>query len=492
MLGIGVHAQSDEAGGGRSLSVVPTLSISQTATDNSRARIARGQAGLITQVRPGLQVRQTAGRLTGALNYSLIGVAYVGQSHANNFQNALNAFATAEVVSDRAYIDVRGNVSRQLLSAFGTQLTDNTQGNVNQAEVARFSVSPYVRGSLSGLVGYEARLSHTTTNTDANNVSDSTATAATLQLTGGNPRRLVSWSATAGRQIYDFSKGREVESDTVRGVLSFAINPQLSVSAIGGRESNNFTDLNKESRNTHGFGLSWFPTERTRFTAERERRFFGDAHSVRFEHRMRRAVVRFSSSRGAATNAARFARGSFGTTFDLFFLQFASIEPDPIRREQLVNNFLRANGISPTAVVIGGFQSSAVRLDRLQDLSFALLGVRDTVTLLASQRDSRRLDTVVQVDDDFSDSSFVKQRGFSINWARRLTPVSSVNLGLSLRKTTGSLRTRETELRSIVVTWSSRLNERTIASLGARRSEFDSSTNPYDEHAVTASISMTF
>lgn len=491
-LCVGVQAQVEEAGDGRTLSVVPTLSISQTATDNSRVNTGRGQSDFITQVSPGLQVRKTAGRVQGALNYSLTGIVYARNSDENNFQNTLNAFATAEVVSDRAFIDVTGNVSRQLVSAFGTQLADNTQGNDNQADVATFSVSPYVRGSLSGLVEYEGRLSHTTSNADGTNVSDSTVSGASLQLSGGNPRRLVSWSATAGRQIYDFSEGRETESDTVRGVLTFAINPQFSVFAIGGRESNNFTDLEKEARNTHGFGFNWFPTDRTRFTAERERRFFGDSHSVLFEHRMRRSAIRFSSSRDVTTDAERFSSRSFGTTFDLFFLQFASIEPDPVRREQLVNNFLRANGISPTAVVVGGFLSSGVTLDRRQELSFTLLGVRDTVTFLASQSDSSRLDTVVQAEDDFSDSSFIEQRGFSVNWARRLTPISSLNLGLSQQKTTGSLDDQETELRSIALTWSSRLGPRTTVSLGARRSEFDSSTDPYDENAVTGSISMTF
>jgi uncharacterized protein (PEP-CTERM system associated) len=494
MFGSAAHAQSDDIAGARSLalSIVPTLSVSQTATDNARGGSRRGEPDLITTASAGVQVRKATGRVRGALDYSLSGVVYARDADENNFQNALRAFATAEVVEDRAFVDARASVSRQLISVFGTQLADNRLGNDNQAEVATFSISPYVRGNLAGLVGYEARLSHAASRSDSSRNADSNTSLASLQLNGGNQRRLLSWTATAARQSYDFSGGREVESDTLRAVLSLAINPQLSVSAIGGRESNDFTSLDKESRSIAGFGLTWLPTQRTRLAAERERRFFGNSHSVQFQHRMRRSAVRFSSSKNLVSDAERFSTSSFGTVFDLFFLQFESIEPDPVRRELLVNNFLRANGISPTTPVIGGFLSSAVTVEQRQELALTLQGIRDTVTFSATQSNSRRADTVVQVDDDFTNGATVRQRGFTVNWARRLSPVSSVNFGLAQQRSRGSFSGQSTELRTLNATWSSRLGERTTVSLGARRSEFDGSSNPYDEHAITGSLSMSF
>ncbi|MES2960125.1 MAG: TIGR03016 family PEP-CTERM system-associated outer membrane protein [Pseudomonadota bacterium] len=473
------------------LSVVPRAGVTLTATDNNRSS-GSGEADLITRLSAGVQVRKTAGRVQGALDYTLSGLLYARDADESNFQNELNAFGTAEFVDNWVYLDASANVSRQLISAFGSQSSDSSLDNSNQAEVATYSLSPYVRGRLGSLADYEARLSHAATRTDASGSSDSTINGGSLLLRGGNPLTLFSWSVTGSRTSYDFSEGRRTEEDRVRGVLTLALNSQLSVSAIGGREANNFTDLDKQSRSTSGFGISWRPTARTRFTAEGERRFFGTAHAASFEHRTPRSAIRFSSSRNVGSGLQRLASRSLGTAFDLFFLQFASVEPDPVAREQIVNDFLQANGISPTAVIASDFLASAVTVDRRQELSYTLLGVRDTITLLASVTDRRRLDTVAVVDDDFNNSRDIKQRGYDIGWARRLTPRSTFNLGLSQSKTTGDLSALATDLRTLRASWSSRLDKKTTVSLGARHSKFDSESNPYTENAVVGTLSTTF
>lgn len=488
--GIEAHAQ-DAPSRGPALTVVPRAGVTVTATDNSRNSGGNG-ADLITRASGGVQVRKSGGRVQGALDYTLSALVYANDSGSNNFQNALNGFATAEVVDDWAYIDANARISRQLISAFGLQSSDSSLGNANQAEVATLSLSPYVRGRLGGLANYEARLSHSETRSDASGNSDSSTTGASALLSGGNPSSLFSWVVSVSRQSYDFSEGRRTEDDRLRGVLTLALNPQFSVSAIGGRESNNFTDLDKQSRSTSGFGLDWRPTTRTRLSAERERRFFGDAHAVSFDHRMSRAALRLSSSRNVASGVQQLASRSLGTAFDLFFFQFESIEPDPVLREQLVNSFLLANGISPSAVVSAGFLTSGITIDRRNDVSLALRGVRDTLTLVASTTDSSRPDGVALVGDDFDVSNVIRQRGYSIGWARRLTPRSSFNLNLSLNRTTGRLGSQSTELRSLSATWSNRISERGSMSLGARHSQFDSTSNDYTENAIVGSLSITF
>lgn len=485
-------AQSDDAPGvGREYSITPSVSISATATDNSRTGGGSGEADLITQATAGVSVRKTAGRVRGSLDYSLTGSVHARESSDNEFQNRLNAFGTAELVDNRAFIDANASISRQLASAFGTRLSDNSLGSRNQADVVTYRLSPYVRGELGSLASYEGRLAYSGSKSDAGALSDSNVTSGSLGLSG-TPGGFVGWSLTGARQIYDYKQGREIESDTLRGVLSFAFDPQFTFFLIGGRESNNFTNLEKESRSTSGFGLTWLPTERTRLSAERERRFFGNSHSVAFEHRFPRSAVRFSSGRSLQSDAERFATASLGTVFDLFFLQFASIEPDPVRRAQLVNSFLQANGISPTTIVTGGFLTSGVTVDRRQELSFSLQGLRDTLTFTGFQSDSRRADTVTAGVDDFASSSFVKQRGLTVNWARRLTPISSLNVGLAYQRAEGDQSSLETDLQSITATWSTRLGERSSFSVSLRRSEFDSSSDPYDENAVTAALSMRF
>src|SRR5881628_2392215 len=79
----GAHAQTAaEAQGppGRTLSIVPRLSITETLTDNSRLVTADRQSDLITQIAPGLRITSSGGRVKGFLDYSLNGLIYARNS----------------------------------------------------------------------------------------------------------------------------------------------------------------------------------------------------------------------------------------------------------------------------------------------------------------------------------------------------------------------------------------------------------------------------
>ena len=134
--------------------------------------------------------------------------------------------------------------------------------------------------------------------------------------------------------------------------------------------------------------LTNLTADRTTFTAERESRAFGNSYSMTFEHRLPSSVVRYADRRDASTGQS--LQGSPGTNYDLLFNQFASIQPDPAKRAQQVNEFLTSNGISPTAPIAGSALPSAALDQRQQELSFAWLGLRDTVTLSAARSEEKR------------------------------------------------------------------------------------------------------
>jgi len=158
----------------------------------------------------------------------------------------------------------------------------------------------------------------------------------------------------------------------------------------------------------------------------------------------------------------------------------------------LVNSFLQTNGISPSAPVIAGYLTSAVLLQRRQDASFALLGVRDTLTFLASRSNSRRLDTLTGATDDLLSSSVIIQQGLSVSYAHRLTPQTALNAIASQQRTIGSSTQPETNLRTISVNLTSRIGSQSTATFGARRSVFDSPSVPYTESALTGSLTVQF
>ena len=86
----------------------------------------------------------------------------------------------------------------------------------------------------------------------------------------------------------------------------------------------------------------------------------------------------------------------------------------------------------------------------------------------------------------------VRQWGYLANASYRLGPTASLALTGSRQLTQGNATQSGTELKSISLNYSDQLGRRTSAALSARYSVFNSSTNPYREAAITASLSQRF
>ncbi|MDZ7592167.1 MAG: TIGR03016 family PEP-CTERM system-associated outer membrane protein [Rubrivivax sp.] len=238
-----------------------------------------------------------------------------------------------------------------------------------------------------------------------------------------------------------------------------------------------------------GGGFSWQPTPRTQFSVQTEQRYFGRSWNISLSHRMRRTVVVYSDSN--SDNNATTGAGAPLTTYDLFFAQFASIEPDPARRDVLVRNFLRAAGLNPNEQATGGFISRAVTVTRSQNLSLALQGRRQTAVLSAFATSSRRVDTLSTAEDDLSQVYRLDQQGVSLSLSHRLTQTSSVGLFASLQRTPSSDGVQGNDLREITLSWSDRIGSRSTVSIEARHSQATGG-NPYKENNVLARFNYSF
>ena len=153
---------------------------------------------------------------------------------------------------------------------------------------------------------------------------------------------------------------------------------------------------------------------------------------------------------------------------------------------------MQDNGLRADAQVISNFLASNVSLQRRQEASFALLGIRVIVTFVMNRGTNTSLGTFTTAFDDLTNNTVVSQSGFSILYAHRLSPDASMNVLASRQSTSGSGGTGSTSLRAVDVSVSSRLGRRMSASIGARRVFFDSATNPYTETAVTGNLNVQF
>ena len=503
------------ASGAQSLSLVPTASVTQTLTDNYRLAPS-GRAESITQFSPGISLANRGGRVQGFLNYSLNALVYVRDSTANNFQNSLNASMRAEALERWLFVDAAASITQQSISALGRPAGDPGIVNSNSTEVMTWRVSPYVTGSVPGVAVYDLRFGLSGTRGGAANSFDSTVTQASVRLGSDRSLSRLRWNLGASHQLSDFSASRQTQSTRYDAGIGYELSRVFRLTASAGHESSDYASTAAASRNVVSLGLgwtpnpdldlsfqasrdgvenitlNWSPTVRTRLTAQRARQLYGNTHSLSFEHRMPRSVWRLSDTRSVVSSSGPLATGSRGSTYDLYFTQFASLEPDPVKREQLVNEFLLASGISPAPPAGSGFLTTAASLQRRQEASFALLGVLTTVTFTASSTEGQRLDAVSTVADDLANGNNLRQRSFSVAVAHRLTPISSVNLAGTTQKSSASVSGQQSELRSLNLTWASRLTRNGNATITLRRAEFDSPLSPYNENAVVATLGWRF
>lgn len=486
-------ALAQDAGQGadsRRFTLTPTFTASETYTETDAGPNRGVRDGeFVTRLSPGLRITSRSGRVRGSLDYTLNATWYSKSSESKSFDNVLSAAFVAEAIDNRLFIDARASISQQSISPYGRQSADDrTRYNDNQTEVRTATLSPYVVGTIGELATWQLRYDASLTDTRGGAVNDSTSYGPLLTVSSADTGALVGWGLLASQQTIDFKAGRATEIERVNAQLFFRPDPELTLSLNGGKERTNVGAAFTRSYDNWGAGLRWTPTPRTTIALQGDERYYGRGHSVLVEHRMRRSVVRYTDSRDSTNGADATGVGQPVTLYQLLFLQFASVQPDPALRDQLVRDFLRAIGRDPNELVAGGLLGSAVSLQQRRDLSWALLGVRTTLNLQAYNSTTRILDNP---NNSFSTDP-VKLWGYSATVSHRLTPTSSVSLTGSRQIAKSSGTQPGNDLKSLLLSWSEQVGRRTSVGLSARYSVFDSPTDPYREAAVTASVTMVF
>ena len=475
------HAQN------RGLTVTPAFSATQQFTDNRNLSANDPQAESITVLSPGVRMAIRSARVQGSVDYSLNGVFYARGSSANSVQNALASSLRAEFIEGHGFVNPSASISRQSISALGLQGERPNEINANSTEIRSLNIAPSLRGRLFGDVEFEARLSSSLVSRADGAAGDSTAHNAGVRI--GDNSRALGWSVDASRSISNFDGGRETTQDVLRATLFYSPLNDLRVSLNAGTERNNVQSTDQRAGDTWGGGVNWQPTPRTQFGLTFERRFFGNSHSLNLSHRLKRSVLSYTDSRSSTQNTA--GAGATLTLYDLYFLQFTSIEPDPVLRDVLVRNFLQAAGLNPNTRLPGGFINSALTLQASRNLSFAIQGIRSSVVVSAFSTSTRRLDSVSGAQDDLSRVDVLNQAGWNLSWSHRLTPGSSLVFSTSQQRTPSRGAVAGNGLKSASVSWASSIARRVSLSVTGRHSQADGA-NSYQENSVSASLGVSF
>ena len=258
-----------------------------------------------------------------------------------------------------------------------------------------------------------------------------------------------------------------------------------------------------EAHPTHGYGFDWTPSERTQISAFKERRFFGNGHRYSVSQRFPLSSIRYSDTKDVSVLPNQFTSVGLGTIFDLFrqicSQQLSSIYTDPIQLDQAsstcANNLVSQSGVSPNAQVTSSFLTSRATVQRTQQLSLALQGARNTLTLMLSRNENQSILASTAVSDDplLNNSNNIRQRGITINLSHQLSPLSSINLTASRQESTGTGNsTLKAKSSTYQANLTSKIGTYTTGGISIRRSESDNIGSPYTENALIGTIAVLF
>jgi len=474
------------------LKVVPRLSITEMVTDNLQLDDAAKDRAIISTLAPGVSMSMNSARARFVLDYSLSGLAYSKTDQKTRTQNMLAASASAQLVDNWLSMDARAQVGQQALSAFGAVGGNNSLVNQNQAETAQVNLTPIMKGQLFGLVRYDLRSSLTETRTKNSASGDVSGRLSSLRvenLTGA--QQPLSWYLNSQVQATDVKLGRSSRTSSQTAGLRWRPDVDWTAGALAGAERSDLGSITQTTGTTYGADVGWTPTPRTNVQLSWQHHVYGNSHSLRFEHRMARSAWRLSDSADSSAGGVTGAGGQL-TSYELLFQQFASIQPDPVKRDELVKAYLQANGLSPDAIVGSGFISSAPLRTRRQDASFSWTGVRTSLIASINQSRSVRLGPQPGRADDLATSGFVRQQGVALSLSHRLTLESSLSLTTNYLRTRGDLASQSTHLKAIAANWNARLGRQLSGQLGLRHAQFYSLIKPYRENALSVTLVQQF
>ncbi|TPQ29587.1 TIGR03016 family PEP-CTERM system-associated outer membrane protein [Methylomonas koyamae] len=253
--------------------VTPSLSASETFTDNINLANVDKKSGFVTEVTPGLSLNGASPWSNFNLNYRLQSLHNAGGRDDLDFNHQLNMSSLYQAVRNTLYIQTTSSISQQNISnAFVT--TDNISGSGGRTENKNFSISPYWTprfGSFgSGLVkvGYSrstfdnATSEGTTGVVPDNFVTDSDTFTRQARLSSGSFFSSVNWALNYSSTEQTRGTGQDVRFEQYQGDMRYFFNRKFSVFGQAGFENNDYQTTQNSIRNGFFYTLGgrWSPS----------------------------------------------------------------------------------------------------------------------------------------------------------------------------------------------------------------------------------------
>lgn len=472
-----------------------SISLRETATNNVNLDPDNARTSdLVTEITPNLTFSERGQntRVDGFVSIPVVFYARTGDAN-NSVYPSLNLVGDVGFFDGIFHVEGAVDVSQQFFTPFGAQPQDFATSTDNRYRTTTYRVSPYLQGVTSGNIAYELRNNNVWSNLsgapiDTDN-SRYTQWLAKAESAGtGN----VGWRASYDYTDVTFDNEGSLKTQIARIAPFYAVTSQFRVEAIGGYEKNEGT-VTDYSGAVYGVGFRWTPTERTNVVGNWEHRFFGSSYLFSFDHRTPLTVWNVAVSRNVTTYPQQLAALQGGTDVVGYVnnLYLSSI-PDPIARQQAVQQFMRERGLPDTLLSPVTLYSQQILLQQQQTASLGLIGARNTIFFSVYNLRSEPITASgIALPPLLSQGNDNTQTGGNIVWTNRLT--QAVNLVASLdafRTVSNAPPEFETKQGIAQITLTAPLSGKMTGFIGARYQALSSDvSSDYNETAAFLGIS---
>jgi len=471
--------------------ITPSVSASETYTDNVNLGTNGKQSDWVTQISPGVSISKSGKRLKLNANYAFQNLFYASDNSRDGYNHQLNANGNAELFEKSLFVDANASIRQQATSLLAPSGTNNINSSNNLSTVRTLSLSPYLIHQFGSFASANMRYGHDETSSNAVGFSRSSSDTATLSLASGPSFNDLSWGLHfSDQKTKSAGRSNNIDSTTVSGNLGYRISPKFRVFATSGYEKSNYLYLGSEPKSSfQSVGFGWAPTTRTNIEASYGKRYFGKTYSLNLTHRTRIATFNALYGQDVTTSSEQL----LSPDYRIFDAKYKSAIPDDNTRQQFVKNLLSFLGVSDTVL------TNRVFLSKRLLATVTATGGKSTLTLSAIHSirealESGTLDSVFLGSGTFQNENTVKQFGLNTTFQWKYSALTSSSFGAGWTRDTFVTSGRQDNLRYLGFGLSHKYTPKVTGSIDAQHQRRDSSQagSDFRENSLSARVNMTF
>lgn len=479
--------------------LVPSVTAEATATTNaSFTSKDQAQSDLVLDAFPKLAINGRSARLQVQGDIGVGAVHYVNGTLSDRLLPSGNLDLKSTLVDRLLYLDGSLSATRSVTDPFAGRPEGATA--FNTLSTVRTQLSPALVYAPSAYTQFEARDRTTLIKSSGADLAPDDSRRHMLRHDDllrfeRKPVPLgLTLEATSEKTTYQVENLAALSLVTGRATVTWAPNPELVLGLRTGRDRSRFS-LNEFTDPLEGVTLNWKPSDRTELNAVAERRFFGKSGQLSFSHRspFLNVVARLEREPTTSSDSLGVLQPGSDLAAALDDILATRIT-NPIERARAVQDLIISRGLSPTLTQALEVFSEGAQLLESATLTLVVLGARHTASLtvftskLVALSHPDEASLALNVRDN-------KQDGGSLQFSRRLSPQSSVNLFISGSRIVGLGLAADLAAvsKSVRLSFDQQIGTHTTTSAGVRRQLLTSTTQPdAQESSVFGSIQHRF